>query len=442
MKTIILTIPIVVLICSQMIPYGYGIDIDNYRVMLSSQTLITEGKYIPSRNFGYPLDEIVMAPLYVIGKNIATNTVALIIFIISIFVFYKLVNRFNTKNPYLLVLIYALHPILLKNATVPLDYIWSLLFIMSALILLKDKKTIMAGVSLAIAVGFRPTNILFILPLFIIVKNWNQRVRFTIITILISVFFYMLPIIYFTKHPLSIATGGERSTSNIIHTTLSLFGNIGWLIIIILAIISLIYNFKKKGYSIDNRDNIMLLVFILTNIVIFLIFPYEVEYLIPMIPALLILLSKRVSKHLLIALFIATVSYNLVWFDIDKNCITPKTGIVINQIRERKHLEYLRANLPRLNIEEPSLIITALGEALYFDNPMIEVLGKDQIGPFDKILLKSSEKKIYLIYLGSEEYIKKMADDGYHIYYLPYARKFTMSVYKYDLSRYGDELNI
>jgi hypothetical protein len=441
MKIIILTIPVVALICSQLIPIGYGTDIDNYRIMLSAKTLITEGIYTPSRNFGYPLNEMIMAPLYIIGKNIATNTTALIVFIISIFTFYKLCQRFKTKYPELLTLIYAIHPILLKNATVPLDYIWSLLFIMSALVLLKDEKTLVAGISLAIAVGFRPTNIIFIVPSLIIIKNWKERVRFSLTTVVISIFFYILPIIYLTKYPLSISTGGDRSILHIIHTTLSLFGNIGWLMIAIITIISLISYFNKKGVIAEKRDTIMLSIFILTNIAIFLIFPYEVEYLIPLIPALLILLSKRASRHLLIALFIAVVSYNLVWFDKTQNGFTPRDGIIVSQITNRKSLEHKRDKLPESDIEEPSMVITALGEALYFDNNDVEIVSNNENGIFDNKLIMSKEKNIYFIYLGSEEYIKKV-NSGYHIYYLPYARKFTMSVYKYDLSRYGDELNI
>ncbi|MGQ9706434.1 MAG: hypothetical protein ACUVWP_05455 [bacterium] len=442
MKVVFLTIPVVALICSVLIPIGYGTDIDNYRVMLSSKTLITEGRYEPSRNFGYPLNELIMAPFYAIGKNIATNTATLIIFIISIFIFYKLGKRFNMRHPELLTLTYALHPLLLKNATVPLDHIWSLLFIVSALILLKDEKVIIASLSLAIAVGFRPTNIIFIIPSIIIIKDWSERVKFSIITIAVSMFFYIFPTIYFMKNQVNIITGGDKSILHILQTSLSLFGNIGWLIIIIIAIIYLIYYLKRKDHPFEFRDNIMLSVFILANITIFIIYPYEVEYLIPLVPAILILISKRVSKHLLIALFVAVVSYNLVWFDITQNGILIKDGVIKSQITERTHLEYERNNLPELDVEEPSLVITALGEALYFDNEKVEIVSNNEVGVFDGKLIKSRTKNIYFIYLGSEEYIKKMVNNGYHIHYLPYARKFTISVYRYDLTKYGDELNI
>ncbi|RLC38653.1 MAG: hypothetical protein DRH51_08055 [Candidatus Coatesbacteria bacterium] len=443
MKVIILIIPIVVLICIQLIPIGYGTDIDNYRVMLSSKTLIKEGRYIPSRNFGYPLNEIIMSPLYALGKNIATNTATLILFILSIFIFYKLAMSFKADYPEVITIIYAFHPILLKNATIPLDYIWSLAFVMSSLITAGERKPVISGMALAIAVGFRAGNILYLPILLIVQKNTRERIITIISTLVLSLVLYSLPISYFINKPLNLAMGGERSITLMFRNALGLFGNIGWLMVIVLAILWLIKQLRSRPADRRvMRGNIALTALIAINIAIFVTFPFETEYLITLLPAFLILISQRAPRPLLALLAIAVISYNFVWFDITSTGIKAREGVIISQIEGRKHLERLRSELPEAKIPEPAIIVCALGEALYFDNPDMKVVSLAQEGIYDKTLIKARGRDVFFVYIGDENYISRMVERGYHIYYLPYAREMTLITYGYDIYEYGDELNI
>jgi len=52
---------------------GYGAETDAYRVALSGLHLWRDGEYLPSRLPGYPVHELLMAPLVALGGSVATN---------------------------------------------------------------------------------------------------------------------------------------------------------------------------------------------------------------------------------------------------------------------------------------------------------------------------------------------------------------------------------
>lgn len=149
---------------------GYGADGDAWRVAQVGHTLWTSGVYAISRPPGYPAHEILSAPLVALGGSVLSNAVTLIASIIAIFVWHAIV-RGRTQRPGMLTVAFAFAPLFWVNSAATMDYVWSLLMILLAMHALMRTKSISGGVWAGLAIGFRPTNSVLLVPLTILLLS-------------------------------------------------------------------------------------------------------------------------------------------------------------------------------------------------------------------------------------------------------------------------------
>ena len=153
---------------------GYGSDGDAWRVAHVGHTLWTSGVYEMSRPPGYPAHEILSAPLVALGGSVLSNAVTLIASIVAVFVWHAFVHG-RTQRPGMLTVAFAFTPLFWVNSATTMDYIWSLLMILLAMHAIMRTKSISAGVWAGLAIGFRPTNAVLLVPLAILLVTVMRR---------------------------------------------------------------------------------------------------------------------------------------------------------------------------------------------------------------------------------------------------------------------------
>lgn len=168
---------------------GYGADADAWRVAITARWLWEHGEYLPSRLPGYPLHELSTA-LLIHGGWVATNTATMLVSLVGVFCFAAIVRRCRVEPKGLLTLTFAFTPLLWINSTVTMDYMWGLSFVLGAYLLLIRRHTLLAGIVLGLAAGFRPTSAAFLGPFLLIVlreRDLGAALRLTGATLLTAV---------------------------------------------------------------------------------------------------------------------------------------------------------------------------------------------------------------------------------------------------------------
>lgn len=134
---------------------GYGSDNDAYGVIDSGRILWNAHQYVPSRNPGYLLFELVMLGLNSIGGSVLCNLATLAVSLLAIALFQYLCHCFAVPHRLILSLIFGLLPTFWLNATSVSDHSWGLMLVLLALVLMRRDRHLLAGVIMGLALGTR-----------------------------------------------------------------------------------------------------------------------------------------------------------------------------------------------------------------------------------------------------------------------------------------------
>lgn len=137
---------------------GYGNDDDTYRMLNTWKTLITEGRYVPSRFQGNLIPELTIGLASEIGGFYLANLISILLSVSSLFVFYALLSRVTTSLiAALSVLAVASNPYWIIASTTSMDYVYGAFFFILGLFTLIKQKPRWAGLLFAAAVSSRIT---------------------------------------------------------------------------------------------------------------------------------------------------------------------------------------------------------------------------------------------------------------------------------------------
>ncbi|MEW5804232.1 MAG: hypothetical protein AB1847_19220 [bacterium] len=301
--------PLAILGCAFLlsrVPYifsGYGLDPDAYFVMLSARKILATVRYWMSRPPGYPLFEILCALLSP-GGFLATNAMTVLISWLSVFPLREILRLLRVKNQGWLLVTFCFAPIVWIQSSCTMDYMWALFFILAACCLFFRRKYSLGGVALGIAVGFRLTSGLMILPLSLHLYFQERTVR----KMLSPLFLFGLTclLVYapvFSSYGLSFLSYVPSKDPFYVWGYRTLSELLGFPAFLILAfgVFSLMFKIrrKEKVQQVDS-DTLVLLLIVAGYSLLFLKLPAETAYLIPLIPFGLILLDRIFSRKLFI----------------------------------------------------------------------------------------------------------------------------------------------
>ncbi len=419
---------------------GFGSDPDAWRVAVSAFDLHYFGVYHPSRFPGYPLQELFNSLIINYGW-LATNIATMILSLISVIVFAKILKELNIKNKGLMVVTYAFLPILWINSASTMDYMWALTFIIITWFFIIKKQYTLAGLMMGLAIGSRITSTALILPFIYLILVENKHIKNVIyyligasitVLILFSPLFFQYNISFLTYQPMNI---GILAILEYMDSNFGLLALFFGLMLFILSSKSLFHKILRK-----DTLTLFLLFSIGVILVLYIKAPYEVAYLIPALPFVLILLNNISKKKFFIILCVLLISNAFISFTL-LDSFNIKEGALANDIEVRNTIMQTQTILTD-NMEN-SVIIT--GEHLPSLNYFYENSAKDHeltwTADSNSLGIKTywdHEKKIKYVYLLSPDELKELQKKGYKIYYMGDSTfMITEGVYNYNLSEYN-----
>jgi len=437
----------------------YGLDDDAYRSLIAADKIIQTGIYSPSRLPGNPLFEYMLSVLIKWDGCVLINTVILVSFLLSILAFYVLIREHADR--YILTILFSFTPILLVNAATAMDYIPGLSTMLLSYVFLIRSQCVVAGILLALSVGFRLSNCLFFLPcilfLFLNKRSTTQILQFGLFSISGSMFIYLpiflkygfkaliIPKTYLTGSLYLLKTG---------YNAIALFGLIGTITLIIVISINLnkirlcFFDFIKTKSPTFAVEIFTIILFIL----LFIIHSDTTSYLIPIIPFAYLFISRWASNVYLIFILTIVFSYSFISIEMKGGesgkrslCFKPSHGIILQDYEFRKYFQHLRNNIANINPSNKAVIMIGdLEPNITYKNLNITPVEKSALGIKTAsiidadIIFKVIGKNVFLVNLLEKEGVEKLRQDGWDIFMFPInVRSTCLNIYNYDPYKLG-----
>jgi hypothetical protein len=427
---------------------GFGLDPDAWRIANAAFDLRNHFIYHTSRFPGYPLPELVNALFIDFGWT-ATNSITMVLSLLSALTFAYLLKHGGFKNKGLLTVTYAFTPLLWINSTNTMDYMWALSFILFTWYFLVRSKYVTAGIMMGLAVGSRPPTILLLIPfLYLLISHRvdKKRTVFFILACLLTAAMLFLPV--YLKYGLAFLHQYPPRTT-LLQIGYQVIRNFGLPSIIILLILLATSSKNCRTLMLKPQENDhFILLSVITLLASFVIAPYHFEYLIPMIPFGLILIS-RIGKKTLLALFCClSILHAIFAFGSVQYTETGRIriraadyGAVYNNMTGRRRQLSFARDISQTEVEMGSVVL--VGHWL----PIIAYLGEDiSSTPGTKRMFDSNapqegvwnfERDTWYRYLIDLDELNELQDAGHMLYYVTGIRDYTLEIYGYDLLSHG-----
>lgn len=428
---------------------GFGADPDAWRIANSAFDLRQAQIYHTSRFPGYPLPEYVNS-LFINHGWIATNSVTMILSLISVILFAKILKDLTEKNKGILILTYAFLPILWVNSTNTMDYMWAMTFIITVWFFILRKQYVIAGLMMGLAIGSRITSALLIPAYLYLILMQDRKVKdivfFCISTIIVSSILF-LPLFFrysfnfLTYYPAKMNWVDKFILSA--HHVNSAFGRVPTVFGFTVALLSI--KILVKNIVGRDKDTLFLLLNIILLGILFVIIPHAKEYLIPMTPFGLLLFSKISKRGLFAMLCIILVTYSFVSFPIvgiTKGKITGYRAIDSGMIQKNIALRTKRMRfahkLMEANIENHSVVIIGwwLPFVSYLDENVSYTKDKKMMGDANSPQngVWNFEKNIWYRFSLPLDELRELQSKDYNIYYVKGMHKLS---YNYNLDDFN-----
>ncbi len=427
---------------------GFGLDPDAWRIANSAFDLRYHLTYHASRFPGYPLPELVNSLLINFGWT-ATNSLTMLLSLLSVITFGSLLrsNGFNNKG--LLTATYAFTPLLWINSTNSMEYMWALSLVMFSWFFLTRKKYIVGGIMMGLALGSRPQAIFFLVPFFfLLIANGVKKgdiFKFALSFLAVSGMLF-LPLILtygftFIRH--------YPPRTTVLHTVYQAIKYFGLPSLIVLAALS-ITSLKALSTMLVKRktNDMFILLAAVTVCASFAITPYHFEYLIPLIPFGLILMSRIGKKPLFILLCCCILLHSFLSVGSIQTTGTGSfrvravdSGAVLNNIEERREQISTIMRLSARELDQRSVVIAGpwLPIIAYLDDNVSSAMGEKRM--YDSNIsgqgVWNFQHNIWYRYLIDLDELNKLLKKGFKIQYIDRIREYTTEVYGYDLNEYG-----
>ena len=404
-----------------------GLDLDNWLVLQTGKKINETGIYRASRLPGYPVSEY-LASFFGNSAWLVLNILSVLFTAFCCVIFYKILEQFDVKDKIMAVLALGFVQSVFIASTSNMEYMWSVFFLLTGIWLILKRYIFWAGLALGLMVSTRFTNVLLLLPILYFLY-FNVRIRslkdyFLIFGVALSTFaIVFIPV--FNKYSLNIFPDvGENKVdikSIVSQYTLYIYGVLG----LFGLLTGLIYIIVQKDIAKNFQKNKEILIFsglmILTTSFLYLKFPFESYYNIPLIPfvilVLVFLIQNKMVKNIIFSLFILSpfaiyVSSHKVQF---------KGTVFVNEKMENDFLDYTKSIHTRFSKikNDKKLLVTGGFYNCYLYN------------------YSNNNRNIKIYERPTVDLLKYYISEGYKIYYPIAVKKEIKDFHQYDISEYG-----
>jgi len=346
----LLTLPLVTL--------GPGSDVDAWTVARTGERIWASGTYIRSRTSGFPLYELALAPLTRVGGTVATNVFSLACGLICIALWLRLAARGVMRRPMVTLCAFAFLPVFVKNAASTMDYVPALALLLGAYLAWEERHLVWCAVLVGIACGVRPTSALYIVPAAVAV--FVEHKRLTMALTMVAVAAVVATIVFWP----SLRLGGFGPVRSITFlqgtkTAMALFGILQTPVVVIAALL-----FRTAGKAHWSAFD----VFHVTNIAVFsaafVLHPGGTEYLLPIVPSVLLLIDRHLSMAGVATACIALLSYHVVGVDVEgtRGGLRPVSikwagGLTVRDVNDRRFKLWLKDAVRAWPGTQPTILL-------------------------------------------------------------------------------------
>ncbi|MDH7514783.1 MAG: glycosyltransferase family 87 protein [Bacteroidota bacterium] len=295
---------------------GYGSDPDAWLVARAAHDIAKTHTYVASRSTGFPLFEILEAPLVSSGGWMLANLLPLVSGIAGLCALFRMARNGIMHAPRVTIAVFAFLPVIVKNASSTMDYMPGLALLLWAMATLGEKRRLLPAVFLGLAAGFRPTNALFLIPCLLALRAeerpGREMFRFAAVTFVTSC-------VSFSPALLTIGIRGSYAVMHFdiltrtmigAYNAAALFGVQGWCAIAC-AILLAGMNPRLRVHPIPPRSFLVLHISVIVLwAILFALLPDEPEYLLPTVPSVMLLLDRILSKRAWVIVSLFLLSYH------------------------------------------------------------------------------------------------------------------------------------
>ena len=434
---------------------GYGSDADAWMVARSASLLWETGTYEPSRLPGYPLHEILSAPFVGIGKAPLSNAATLLACLLLILTWKRLTVSRSTHS-FLLIIAMAFAPLVWKNSSTTMDYLWALLAIVLSTQCALDKKHFSSGIWLGVAAGFRPINILAVLPIFtlLLLERISLRNAFVFLgaAIATAATAFLPPLLKYGF--LGWVSSTIIATSDIALTFTDRLLQFGYRSVtsvgiptVIAALAIGIFRRKKLISEIRNNDPIVIssVCGLFTFLGLYWCFPLEREYLLPVLPFALLLFDKIAPRRDMLFLVVYLLSFAFVNPDVIRHHGFKGTpgfnihqGIILEEFGKREYILSLREDIARFTLKGKSLVMTGGDRELWHENPALEVDTTDFWTSFgETVVFQKRNRDTRFIRVLTRDELRRAREAGCVVYCGDWIQEYVERISGYAMQEEG-----
>ncbi len=420
---------------------GFGSDEDAWRIARAAASIHATGVYEVSRFPGYPLYEYLSSLVIPFSGAWLSNILTCCAGLAALFVWQRILHR--SSHWKILLVALAFSPLFWINSSCTLEHVWSLLFMLLALFFAERHFALLAGLALGVSAGFRPTNLLALVPVLILVMNNSLNLRKGLTTMAVAVGTLLLAFFPVWSHYGFVAwlsLTGDQAARTSVHgiERLQLFlyrsvYAIGPAAAIVATSILFVYRkqIRDKMRLMEPRIIASAAGVVLYGILFFL-FPLEASYLLPGIIFLLLFIDQVSSRKTLILLTAGLVSFSIVNPDVVKHAsprgkpaINIHAGVVLQEYEMRATQSRRRSTIFQHSYPPSTVVMTGMEESLTFDQPL---LARDTEKPWTSLQEKSYHfadgGDLHFVQLLSPDEISMIQARGYHVVSFSFSSRY------------------
>ncbi|MBI4929468.1 MAG: hypothetical protein HY841_01810 [Bacteroidetes bacterium] len=286
---------------------GFGAEEDSWLLAITAKNIAESGIYEMSRAPGHPLQEIIYSWMYSNGLfAFASNLISAIASVIASVFFALSLRNLGFRHYLFASFAFAFAPVVFISSTYTIDYMLAMAIVMMSFYFLLHEKLLVAGILLGIAVGFRITSGIMLIPFCILLFPISKNIKGIFILGLSSVFIGLLIYLPVIKtYGFSFFTFSDQFPypnffKVFYKATIGVFGLIGLTTIVFFKLKILFERIKSKESFIPAELSKKLFyascIAIVLCIISYLRLPQKSAYLIPMIPFVILLFGHFLSS--------------------------------------------------------------------------------------------------------------------------------------------------
>lgn len=356
--------------------------------MESARGLIEEGTYRPSRPPGYPLVEVLFAPLVNLGPLATNGLVAVVSALVTLLVL-DLARAHGAREPVAIALAFACVPTVWVASVTSIDYLFGLGLALAALRAAHRERPVATGVLLGLALAARATSGLLLIPILLRAK---RRLLTVAIVFAVGAQAYLATVAVAGWEGL-VPRGGARPDALFVlrQGTLGVFGEIGLIGVLLASALAL-------RASRGERPRSDAAAIVLPHLALYLSAPYEPEYLLPAVVGVLLWIAPRLEPRASWALAGLLLASSLVG-------VRQPAPVLVDH---RRRLQEMTLVEDVVEAVEQCTEPTALLCGRMYPKVRFALGGKESVGPVD-----------LHVSIANESRLRRLLAEGVRLRYVP-----------------------